>query len=92
LGKGSIALVVVDPASQVRCVRVMQGRSVFATFKDRPELDGLTLGELRERVTAKGFDPGAGQAIAKAIDQIEKVGGESIGAGRRALGGALKLA
>ncbi len=92
LGKGAIALVVVDPAGAVRTVRVMQGRSVFAKFKTREEFDGLALEALKARVNAAGFERGVGQAISKAIDQIESVGGEALGGASVAEGRVLKLA
>jgi glucitol operon activator protein len=73
LGKGVIALIVVDPEKIVRRTCVMQGRSVFAKFKDRPEFDGVAIGEFKSIVAAPGFERAAGIAISKAIEQIENV-------------------
>ena len=73
LGKGVIALVVVDPQKIVRKTCVMQGRSVFTKFKDRPEFDGIAIGEFKSIVAAPGFERAAGIAFSKAIEQIEKV-------------------
>ena len=92
LGKGAIVMVVVDPGGTVRTVRVMQGRSVFAKFKTRKDLEGISLAELKARVEASGFDRSLGAAIAKAIEQIEKVGAQNGGASGAASGAAFKLA
>jgi glucitol operon activator protein len=73
-GKGVIALVVAAPDGTVRKVAVMQGRSVFAKFKDRPDLGGVSTAELKKRATVANFDAGVGLAIVKAIEQIETVG------------------
>jgi hypothetical protein len=70
----------------------MQGRSVFAKFKSRDDFKGLALDALRERVTAKDFERGLGLAISKAIDQIEKVGGEALGGNGAARDDVSKLA
>ena len=58
LGRGAIVMVVVDPSGTVRTVRVMQGRSVFAKFKARDDLNGLSLSDLKARVAASGFEFG----------------------------------
>jgi glucitol operon activator protein len=73
LGKGVIALIVVDPKKIVRKTCVMQGRSVFTKFKDRPEFNGIAIDEFKSIVAAPGFERGVGVAISKAIEQIEKV-------------------
>ena len=72
-GQGVIALVVVAPDQQVRAVSAMRGRSFFASFKDRPEFDGMSLGELKQFAGSPKVDKGLGTAIGKAIEQIEKV-------------------
>jgi glucitol operon activator protein len=84
VGKGVIALVVVSPDGCVRKLHAMQGRSVFAKFKDRPEFEGIAVEDLKARANAAGFDRGFGTAILKAIEQIEKIEtprGTSDGAG-----------
>jgi glucitol operon activator protein len=73
IGKGVIVLMVVDPAGSIRRVCAMQGRSVFAKFRDRAEFNGLPMGEVKERVEAGHIEAGLGQALLKAIEQIEKV-------------------
>lgn len=79
LGKGVIALVVVDSANVVRTVLVMRGRSVFATFKPRSEFEGLSLESLKARVCEGAFQRTVGKAISNAIEQIEKIGRSSVG-------------
>jgi glucitol operon activator protein len=92
LGKGTIALLVVDPQGIVRTARVMQGRSVFAKFETREDFNGMTLAELKAKVETPGFERGIGVAISKAIEQIDKVGAQRLGAMGGASTAALKLA
>lgn len=75
LGQGVIVVLVVDPASIVRQVFAMQGRSVFAKFKDRGEFTGLSIDELKRRAGTEQVEPGMANAISKAIEQIENLGG-----------------
>ena len=72
LGRGAIALVVASPDRTIRAVRVMQGRSVLAKFTDYPEFEGLELEPIIQRAH-QVLGPAASQAIAKAIEQIEKI-------------------
>jgi len=77
LSKGTIALVVVSDTLVVDRVAVMTGRSVFAKFRARPEFDGVTLEALRSSVTSLQTQgksaKSLGEAIAKAIEQIDAV-------------------
>ncbi len=91
-GKGAITMVVVDPKGTVRTVRVMQGRSVFAKFKTRDDLAGMSLADLKARVEASSFNSSLGVAIAKAIEQIEKVETQKGSTTGAASGAAFKLA
>jgi glucitol operon activator protein len=90
IGKGVIALVVVGPDGLIRKVQAMQGRSVFAKFKDRAEFEGMAVEELKARADLGQFERGFGQAILKAIEQIEKVGTQS--ASQAAINGNLAAA
>lgn len=74
LGKGVIVLMVVNPEGIVRKTCMMQGRSVFTKFKDRSEFDGLSIAEVKMRAASAAYDRNVGHAVAKAIEQIEKVG------------------
>ena len=80
LGKGTIALVVASPERTVRAVRLMQGRSVLAKFVDHPEFAGLELEPIVQRAH-EALGPAAAQAIARAIEQIEKIGAREAVAG-----------
>jgi glucitol operon activator protein len=73
LGKGVIALVVVAPDGTVRKVSAMEGRSVFAKLRDRPEYEGLPMRELKARADSGQLDAGLARAILKAIEQIESI-------------------
>lgn len=74
LGKGVIVLMVVNPDGIVRKTCMMQGRSVFTKFKDRSEFDGLSISDVKSRAQAAAYERNVGNAIVKAIEQIEKIG------------------
>ncbi|MBV1703626.1 MAG: transcriptional regulator [Hyphomicrobiales bacterium] len=78
-GPGAIAMVVADPAGIVRDVRMMRGRSVFATFERRTDCEGISLAALKAR--AAGLDRRGGRAIAQAVEQIERLKARANGAG-----------
>ena len=80
LGKGAIVLVVVDPQKTVRAVRVMQGRSVFAKFEPRPQLENISVADLAAAVQRPGFDRPLSSAIAQALAQIDKIAHRAAGA------------
>jgi glucitol operon activator protein len=73
IGAGVIAMIVVSPEGLVRKLHAMRGRSVFAKFKDRPEFEGIAVEDLKARASSANFERGLGQAVLKAIEQIEKV-------------------
>jgi glucitol operon activator protein len=73
VGAGVIALIVVSPEGLVRKLHAMRGRSVFAKFKDRVEFEGMSVEDLKARAGSAEFERGLGQAVLKAIEQIEKV-------------------
>jgi len=84
--KGTIALVVVSDQLIVDRVAVMAGRSVFAKFKARRDFDGVTLDALRASAAALGdkaasrSDRSLGEALTKAIEQIDAVRAKKRGA------------
>jgi len=78
-GKGVIALVVINPHGIVRRTCLMQGRSVFTKFKDLPEFEGLSIEQVKARITDASFDRGIGIAVGKALEQVEKVQSEKTG-------------
>jgi len=76
LGKGVIAIVVATSDEIVRQVFVMEGRSVFAKFKEIPEDKGLTLTALAAGGTA-AQGRSRHKAIAAAIAQIRRAAAAS---------------
>lgn len=72
-GKGVIVILVVSPSGVVRQVNAMQGRSVFATFRECTDIADISLDDLKARACAGELDAGLAQAILKAIEQIEKL-------------------
>ena len=74
LGKGVIVLMVVNPDGIVRKTCMMQGRSVFTKFRERSEFDGLPIADVKSRAQSAAYDRNVGHAVAKAIEQIEKIG------------------
>jgi glucitol operon activator protein len=72
-GQGVIVILVVSGGGVVRQLLAMQGRSVFAKFEDLAEFSGLSLGELRQRAMEGGIDRSLATAVAKAVEQIEKL-------------------
>ena len=69
-GRGAIALVVASPDQRVRQVLLMEGRSVFASFRDCPEAVGLDLTALPEAAFATQRK-GRRKALAGAVAQIQ---------------------
>ena len=71
LGKGVVAIVVASPDAVVRQVFLMEGRSVFAKFREWPEARGRALAALASDGCGVG-SRGRNKAIAGAIAQIDK--------------------
>lgn len=76
LGRGVILLLVVGPDRLVRRLAIMQGRSVFATFRTCADLEGRSLDALRDEPPFA--DHGRSKALAMAIAQIEKLRGPDV--------------
>ena len=72
LGKGAIVIVVVDPRGTVRAVEVMQGRSVFAKFKSRDDLVGLSLADLKARVRALTSTQASAAQLVRRSNRLRK--------------------
>lgn len=66
-GKGLILIIVVSPDEIVRDVRLMEGRSIFARFRQQTQYHGLSLKSLVDNAPAgkagKGFKAAAGRAL-----------------------------
>ncbi len=71
LGAGVIAVIVASADGVVRKALLMEGRSVFASFKPDPSLEGLSLTALADH----DFGPegqGRKEAVLRAVEQITK--------------------
>lgn len=82
LKKGVIVLIVVDRDLVVRRLLEMSGRTVFAKFTRRDEFEGLSLGQLREKLDLAplrkkseqgAFTPPVAHALRSAIEQAERL-------------------
>lgn len=71
LSKGVIAVVVVTPDEIVRCVHLMEGRSVFAKFRQIHDFDGMRLDALKDE-PFPAAEKARNKAMAMAIAQIRK--------------------
>lgn len=72
LGKGVIALMLVTPDLIVRKLFLMEGRSVFAKFREFSEFEGRTLEELAAKPPFPDTEKARNEAMEKAIAQIRK--------------------
>lgn len=70
LGRGAVAIVVADPDHVVRQVFLMEGRSVFAKFREVPMAPGTPVDAL-DGGALSGGPKARRTAIAAAIKQIE---------------------
>jgi glucitol operon activator protein len=66
LGRGAIAIVVIDDEARVRKVLSMSGFSVFARFKPLDDLRGGAA-DFNQRIAASPLPPSAKQALEKAF-------------------------
>jgi glucitol operon activator protein len=67
LGRGAIAIVVIDDDAHVRKVLSMSGLSVFARFKALDDLRGGAA-DFNQRVAVSSLPPSVKQALATAFD------------------------
>lgn len=74
-GKGVILILVAAPDGLVRRVMVMEGRTVLATFVPLPQFEGRTLESLRDG-SAFADDAGRREALARAVEQIDRIAAE----------------
>lgn len=81
-GKGTIALVVVTPDLMVQRLMTMTGRSVFAKFERHQQFEGMPLSDLQANPAVLGAaETGVTNAVAKAVEQVEKVRQDAKGPG-----------
>ena len=80
LGKGVILILVVGRDGVVGRALRMRGMTVFARFKDAPDLLGMTLDELRNEKREGPYEEGTMLAAGRAVEQIDQVREERAGA------------
>ena len=72
-GKGVILILVVDENGVVKRALRMRGMTIFARFKDAPELGGTKIDELRDEERGGPYDKGTMLAARRAVEQIDRI-------------------
>ena len=78
-GKGVILILVVAEDGWVRKDLKMRGATVFARFREAPELLGLHIDELRDKKWGEGNEKGTALAVRRAVEQIDRIKKEKVG-------------
>jgi glucitol operon activator protein len=79
-GKGVVLILVVDEDGRVKNALKMRGMTVFARFKEAPELLGLSIDELRdEDGRDERGEKGTALAARRAVEQIDRIKKEKVG-------------
>ena len=78
LGKGVILILVVGRSGGVEKALRMRGMTVFARFKEAPDLLGMTLVELREEEREGPYEEGTMLAARRAVEQIDQIKREKV--------------
>ena len=72
-GKGVILILVADENDVVKRASRMRGMTIFARFKEAPELVGIGLDELRSEDREGPYEKGTMLAARRAIEQIDRI-------------------
>lgn len=72
-GKGVILILVVREDGIVREALRMRGATVFARFKEAPDLVGKRLDDLRDEDIEGPYERGTMLAVRRAVEQIDKI-------------------
>lgn len=72
-GKGVILILVVGENGLVREALRMQGMTVFARFKEAPDLVHKRLDDLREEDIEGPYEKGTMLAVRRAVEQIDRI-------------------
>ena len=75
-GKGVILILVVGESGIVGKALRMRGMTVFAKFKEAPDLLGMDLDGLREEEREGPYDDGTMLAARRAVEQIDQIKAE----------------
>lgn len=78
-GKGVILILVVGENGIVREALRMRGMTVFARFKDAPDLLGKRLDDLRDEDIEGPYEKGTMLAVRRAVEQIDRIMKEKTG-------------
>lgn len=73
LGKGVILILVVGENGSVKQALRMRGMTVFARFKDAPDLLGKKLDDLRDKDIEGPYEKGTMLAVRRAVEQIDRI-------------------
>jgi glucitol operon activator protein len=72
-GKGVILILVADENDVVKRASRMRGMTIFARFKEAPDLVGMRLDELRVEGRDSPYDKGTMLAARRAVEQIDRI-------------------
>jgi glucitol operon activator protein len=72
-GKGVILILVADEKDEVRRALRMRGMTIFARFKEAPDLAGMSLDELRVEEHEGPYDKSTMLAARRAVEQIDRI-------------------
>jgi glucitol operon activator protein len=72
-GKGVILILVVDESGVVKRALRMRGMTIFARFKEAPELVGMRIDELRNVEREGPYDRGTMLSARRAVEQIDRI-------------------
>lgn len=72
-GKGVILILVADENEVVKRALRMRGMTIFARFKEAPDLVGMSLDELRVEGCEGPYDKSTMLAARRAIEQIDRI-------------------
>jgi len=72
-GKGVILMLVADENDVVKRALRMRGMTIFARFKEAPDLVGMRLDELRVGVREEPYDKSTMLAARRAVEQIDRI-------------------
>ena len=75
-GKGVIVILVTDENDVVRRALRMRGMTVFARFREAPELVGMSLDELRDGEREGPYEQATILAAKRAVEQIDTIKSE----------------
>jgi glucitol operon activator protein len=73
IGKGVILMLVANENDVVKRALRMRGMTIFARFKEAPDLVGMRLDELRGGDREEPYDKSTMLAVRRAVEQIDRI-------------------